>query len=181
MRRVATATRRTVEETMKRMKTKKTVAIRELHCGTTGRKITKTRSTKKMKMRRGENDFAEALGKTAFYLGLLLNLGFVAVRRARFLVNVPPGLQRLALELHMDGNMVLTVPALCHGFTFIDKAGPVEYGAVALILLLAISGAVMRYYRNRRAKLVARMIHSQRALALLLLVLLLIHVSGGED
>ncbi|BES80503.1 hypothetical protein [Pyrodictium abyssi] len=117
----------------------------------------------------------------AFYLGLLLNLGFVAIRWARFVVSVPPGLQRLALELHMDGNMVLTISALWHGFTFMDRAGLGEYGAVALILLLAISGMVMRYYRSRRAKLVARMIHSQRTLAFLLLVLLLIHVSGGED
>ena len=50
------------------------------------------------------------------------------------------GLQRLALELHMDGNIMLAIPALWHGFTFIDSAGPVEYGAVALILLLTISG-----------------------------------------
>ncbi|ALL00396.1 hypothetical protein Pyrde_0346 [Pyrodictium delaneyi] len=128
-----------------------------------------------------ENEYAEAMGEIAFYLGLLLNLGFVAVRWARFVVNTPPGLQRLALELHMDGNIVLTIPALWHAYTFIDKAGPVEYAAVTLILVLTLSGIVMRYYRNRRARLIARMIHSQRILALLLLVLLLIHVAGVED
>jgi len=128
-----------------------------------------------------ENEYAEAMGEIAFYLGLLLNLGFAAVRWARFVVNTPTGLQRLALELHMDSNIVLAIPALWHAYTFADKAGLVEYAVVVLILVLTLSGIVMRYYGSRRARLIARMIHSQRILALLLLVLLLIHVAGVED
>ncbi|WP_048191484.1 hypothetical protein [Pyrolobus fumarii] len=126
-------------------------------------------------------EYAKTMGKIAFYLGLMLNLGFVAVRWARFVVDIPPGIQRLALELHMDGNIVLTIPALWHAYTFAEKAGPVEYGAVTLILLLVASGIVMRYFRGRRAKLVARAVHTQRILALMLLVLLLVHVASAED
>ncbi|NOZ89443.1 MAG: hypothetical protein GXO15_05910 [Crenarchaeota archaeon] len=121
-----------------------------------------------------------ALGEAAFYGGVALNLGFVGLRMLRGLVDVPPRLQRLALEVHMDGNIALGAAGLMHGAANLGEAGPIEYGMAVLIVFLMASGMLMRYWRGRRAKLVARMVHTQRFLALLLLVLAVAHVEAMD-
>ncbi len=121
-----------------------------------------------------------ALGEAAFYGGLALNLGFVGLRMLRGLVDVPPRIQGLALEVHMDGNIALGAAGLIHGAANLDEAGPIEYGMAVLIVFLIASGMLMRYWRGRRAKLVARMVHTQRFLALLLLVLAVAHVEAMD-
>jgi len=129
-----------------------------------------------------DNDVAEAMGEVAFYGGLMLNGAFVAVRWARRLgvAAIPPAALRLAMELHMDGNVVLALLALTHGYVFLGEAGPLEYSLAALVVLLTGTGLVMRYYRGRRARLVARLVHSQRVLALLLLALAALHVAARD-
>ncbi len=123
----------------------------------------------------------EVAGSIAFYGGLALNTFFVAVRWASSVgAPVPPGVRRLAMELHMDGNIALAVPAYLHGYTMLGRATLLEYAIGALITILLVSGVTMRYFKSRRAKLVARMIHGQRVLALLLLVLLVLHVASRE-
>ncbi len=128
-----------------------------------------------------EDDFAEGLGEVAWNLGLALNLAFVAVRWSRRYLAFPPRFLKLALEVHMYGNVALAVPALYHGYAFLDKAGPVEYAIGVIIVVLIASGLLLRYARYRGLRRVMKLIHSQRALSLLLLVLLLIHTAVAED
>ena len=128
-----------------------------------------------------EGEFAEGLGEVAWNLGLALNLAFVAVRWSRRYLAFPPQFLKLALDVHMYGNVALAVPALLHGYVFLDKAGPVEYATGLIIVVLIASGLVLRYARYRGLRRAMKLIHSQRALSLLLLALLLIHTAVAED
>jgi hypothetical protein len=126
-------------------------------------------------------DIVAALGSVAFYLGLLLNLGFVAFRWSRALgLNPSPQLARIVMEIHMDGNLVLGGLAGIHGLLSIGHATLLEYVLGVLLATVLASGLAMRYLRYRQAKVVARVVHVQRALALLLLALVLVHVAARE-
>jgi len=120
---------------------------------------------------------AEALGEVAFYGGLVLSGGYSAVKYTRRYIKLPPRIIRLSLDIHSLGNLALAPLALIHGYVNLEYAGPIEYAMAALIIILVASGATLRYVRNRRAKIAARLIHSQRALAILLLVLALLHIA----
>jgi len=120
---------------------------------------------------------AEALGEAALYGGILLSGGYSAVKYARRYVRLPPQVIRLSLDIHSLGNLALAPLALIHGYVNLEYAGPIEYAMAVLIVLLVVSGATLRYVRSRRAKIAARLVHSQRMLALLLLVLALLHVA----
>ncbi len=128
-----------------------------------------------------EDEFAKELGEAAWNLGLALNLAFVAVRWSRRYLAFPPQFLKLALDVHMYGNVALAVPALYHGYTFLGKAGPLEYAIGVIIVVLIASGLVLRYAKYRGLRRAMKLIHSQRALSLMLLVLLLIHTAVAED
>jgi len=120
---------------------------------------------------------AEALGEAAFYGGLVLSGGYSAIKYTRRYIKLPPQVIRLSLDIHSLGNLALAPLALIHGYVNLEYAGPIEYAMAALIIILVVSGATLRYVRNRRAKIAARLVHSQRALAILLLVLALLHIA----
>ena len=123
-------------------------------------------------------DYAEVLGEVAFYGGLALNIFFIAVRWARLVASIPPGLTRLALELHMSGNPVLAALGLIHGYMMSGAATILEYIIAVLIVVLVATGLVLRYARHRGLKAAARLLHTQRALTILLLALLIVHVTA---
>jgi predicted membrane protein len=127
-------------------------------------------------------DFAASAGSIAFTGGLVLNALFTIYNRARRLgLSIKAVPARYVLDLHIALNVALSILAFWHAFVFASRAGPVEYGAVGLIVLLLASGLVMRYVGYRRARLLSRMVHAQLVLSLVLVALLLIHVgSVGE-
>jgi len=120
---------------------------------------------------------AEALGEAAFYGGVVLSGGYSAVKYARRYVRLPPQVIRLSLDIHSLGNLALAPLALIHGYVNLEYAGPIEYAMAALIIILVVTGTTLRYVRNRRAKMAARLIHGQRTLAIILLVLALLHIA----
>jgi len=120
---------------------------------------------------------AEELGSAAFYGGIFFSGGYVAFKYAATPLRVPPRLRRLALDVHGFGNLALAPLALIHGYLNIQYATVLEYAMAALIVFLTVSGLTLRYVRNRRLKLAARLVHGQRILALALLVLAVLHVA----
>ena len=120
---------------------------------------------------------AELLGWAALALGLAINVAFVALRWARRAgLDVEPRHLATALRLHASGNAALAVLALTHGAIMAPEATPLEYLLGLLVAVAVATGALMLAARGRRAKLVARAVHVQRALALALLALHLVHV-----
>ena len=130
-----------------------------------------------------EYEANESLGSIGFYGGVLATLVYVAPKYARQLLGLrlPPRVYRYTLDLHAAGNMAAAVAALTHGYLNIRYATPLEYAMAVLIVLLVVTGLVMRYAENRKAKLVARLVHGQRVFALTLLVLALLHQALMED
>ena len=129
---------------------------------------------------------AGALGEAAAWGAGLSTIQYMIVRRAlpRFYLLEPryrARLARLSLDIHSYGNLASLGLGLSHGYINRSAASLLEYLMVGLAIILAVSGLTMRYLRDRRARLVARMIHGQRILALLLLTLVIIHVSKMED
>ena len=128
-------------------------------------------------------DIATSAGSIAFTGGLVLNTLFTIYNRARKL-----GFKSLRslpakhiLDLHIATNVALALLAFWHGYMLSYSAGPVEYASVGLIALLLLSGLIMRFVGDKKARLVSRMVHAQLALSLVLVALLFIHVSSvGE-
>ena len=121
------------------------------------------------------------LGEAAAWLAGFASVQYFVVRRAITMLrgSLEPRLlarlSRLSLDAHSYGNLAAFALGFLHGYPVLSIASPLEYSMIALAVVLTASGITMRYLRSRRAKLVARMVHGQRVLALILLVLVLIH------
>ena len=125
-------------------------------------------------------EVAESAGSLAFTLGLLANMGFVGYKWAKLHAKIK-GSYRHVLNTHILLNILLGGLAIYHGYSLREAAGPVEYASVAAIIIILLSGLLLRYAKNRHLKWFARHIHVQRALALLLLILVVIHVATIGD
>ncbi|MEB3845401.1 MAG: hypothetical protein LRS48_06980 [Desulfurococcales archaeon] len=130
-----------------------------------------------------ENEGEETLGSIGFYGGLFATLIYVIPKYARqYLgISLPPKLYKYALDIHSIGNPIAATAAFIHGYLNMQYATTLEYVMVALIIFLTISGLIMRYAKWRKIKLAMRLIHSQRILAIILLVLVLIHQGLAGD
>ena len=126
-------------------------------------------------------ELAEELGEYAWSLGLALNLAFVGVWWSRRYLAFPPWFLRAVLGTHMYGNIAVSVPAFYHGYALLGRAGILEYAVGAVMLVLLVSGVVLRYARHRGVRRALNLVHSQRILSLVLLVLLLLHTAVAED
>ena len=87
---------------------------------------------------------------------------------------------RLQLDLHSYGNLAAAALAGMHGLANLQTATLLEYAMATLIAALTASGILLRYSRNRRLKLYARLLHGQRILALALLALATIHAETRD-
>ncbi len=130
-----------------------------------------------------ENEGEETLGSIGFYGGLFATLIYVIPKYARqYLgISLPLKLYKYALDIHSIGNPIAATAAFIHGYLNIQYATTLEYVMVALIIFLTISGLIMRYAKWRKIKLAMRLIHSQRILAIILLVLVLLHQGLAGD
>ncbi|MCE4610123.1 MAG: hypothetical protein F7C36_07100 [Desulfurococcales archaeon] len=130
-----------------------------------------------------ENEGEETLGSIGFYGGLFATLIYIIPKYARqYLgISLPPKLYKYALDIHSIGNPIAATAAFIHGYLNIQYATTLEYVMVALIIFLTVSGLIMRYAKWKKIKLAMRLIHSQRILAIILLVLVLLHqgLAGG--
>ena len=124
--------------------------------------------------------FLKILGDIALYVGLSLN-GFYLFSRAavRSRASLMPA--RAILNFHIISNLLLESAVLIHAVGFIDKAGSIEYASVIIILLLTLSGFIMRVIGEKRAKLLSRLIHGQMILSIILIVFILLHVAYIKD
>ena len=127
------------------------------------------------------DDLAEGAGSLAWTGGLVATAAFVVYKHAYpRLVKAgikPPLNMRVALNLHIIISIVLGLVALYHAYVLRAYAGPIEYVAVGLILVLLISGLTLRYVKNRYVKIFSRVIHAQRLLSILLIIAILVHTA----
>ncbi len=130
-----------------------------------------------------ENEGEETLGSIGFYGGLFATLIYIIPKYARqYLgISLPPKLYKYALDIHSIGNPIAATVAFIHGYLNIQYATTLEYVMVALIVFLTLSGLIMRYAKWKKIKLAMRLIHSQRMLAIILLVLVLLHQGLADD
>ncbi|MCE4612471.1 MAG: hypothetical protein F7C07_01370 [Desulfurococcales archaeon] len=125
-------------------------------------------------------EVAESAGSVALFLGVLANVAFVGYKWARLHVRIRGSYKRV-LDVHIFLNFLLAGLAFYHGYALRDTAGPVEYASVAVIAVILLSGVLLRYAKNRHVKWFARHIHIQRALAVILLIVVAVHVLTIED
>lgn len=131
-----------------------------------------------------ENEFAESLGEVAWNLGPILVLAFVAYKyslpyHAKMGLRLPVR-YRHVLDLHIYSSIVLGLAALAHGYLLIEEATILEYTIGSIIVIMIVTGSLLRWSKNRRVKMYARLIHTQRLLAIILLILVAIH-TGLKD
>ena len=129
-------------------------------------------------------ELAEGLGEAAWNLGAPAVLAFVAYKHA-YLAAAKRGLRlpvklAWALRAHIAASVALGLAALAHGALLLEEAGPVEWASGALIAVLLASGALLYYSKSRNLKRLARLIHAQRLLSIILLVLVAIHVASMD-
>lgn len=140
----------------------------------------------KEKEKKEEKKLAKAASSLAFYLGIVLNLLFVFYKWLYPLIvkmGVKPVLSmRQALLGHSLSNALLGLLALYHAAYFRDKAGPVEYAAAALIILILSTGTAILVIRRGKARRLAIALHLQRLLSIALLISITLHVAlvGGD-
>ena len=131
------------------------------------------------------SELAEGAGSLAWGGGIVATLAFVVYKHAYpRLVRMgikPPVNMRHALNLHIVVSILLGLAAIYHGYSLRSYAGPVEYLAVGLIIVILLSGLTLRYVKNRHVKAFSRMIHAQRLLSILLLIAVLIHTATIGD
>ncbi len=125
-------------------------------------------------------DLAKSFGSLAWGGGLLLNILFVVVNRSRkiFKLKIPI---KLILNIHIATNILLAFLAILHGYAFIEAAGPIEYLSILLIIVLLVSGILLRYTSTRDLKLLNRLIHGQLILSIILALVIGLHVIYIED
>ncbi|MEB3779171.1 MAG: hypothetical protein GSR85_02930 [Desulfurococcales archaeon] len=132
-----------------------------------------------------ENELAESLGELAWGLGPVLVAAFVVYKytlpyQARLGLKLPIRFKHI-LDLHIYSSIVLGIVALAHGYLLLGEARLLEYVIGLVIVFMMVTGILLRWSRDRRVKMFARLIHAQRLLALLLLLLVIIHTSTIED
>ena len=128
-----------------------------------------------------EDELAEGLGEVAWNLGAPAVLAFVAYKHV-YLAAARRGLKlplRLswALRGHILASIALGVAGLAHGAMLLEAAGPVEWASGVLILALLVTGTLLYYAKSRRVRRLARLVHAQRLLSILLLVVVAVHVA----
>ncbi len=133
----------------------------------------------------GEGELAESLGEAAWNLGPILVIAFLIYKytlpyQVRMGIRLPLSFRHV-LDLHIYSSIVLGLMALAHGFMLIERARLLEYVIGVVIVVMLVTGALLRWSRDRRVKMFARLIHAQRILALALLVLVAIHTATMED
>ncbi len=127
----------------------------------------------------GEDEFATSLGELAWSLGPVLVAAFAAYKyslpyQARMGLRLPVRFKHV-LDLHIYSSIALGLVALAHGYMLLDKATILEYAIGAVIVFMMITGILLRWSKNRRVKAYARLLHTQRLLAVTLLILVAIH------
>ncbi len=125
-------------------------------------------------------DVANQLGSAAWIGGLFLNSVFVVINRARkiFRLRVP---MRAILDFHIITYVLLGIAGIIHGYSYLGVAGPAEYIAVGLILLLLTTGFFLRYVSSRKVRLLNRMVHGQLLLSIILAIVIGYHIAYIED
>lgn len=130
-------------------------------------------------------ELAEEAGSVAWTGGIAATLAFVLYKHAYpRLVKAgikPPVNLRQALDLHILLSVVLGALALYHGYMLRSYAGPIEYVATGLIIVLLVSGFTLRYVKSRYVKMFSRIIHAQRLLSILLIIAILVHTATIDD
>ena len=127
------------------------------------------------------NDTAKSFGEFAWNAGLFLILGFVAYKytipyQARHKIKMPVRYKHV-LDIHIFTSLILAAAALIHGFLLLEYATLLEYAIGAVIVFMVVTGVVLRWSKHRKLKMYARLLHTQRALALTLLILVTIHTT----
>lgn len=135
---------------------------------------------------READELGEGLGSLALYLGLIGVLGYVGYKRlylwgSRNGVKLPLSLST-ALQAHIALSVVGGIAALYHGYLLweSEEGGPFGVAAAAMAAVLLVSGSILYYSKSRDLKVFGRLIHAQRALALLLALFILLHVGIGD-
>ena len=131
-----------------------------------------------------ENEVAESLGELAWNLGPVLVAAFAVYKyslpyQARMGLRLPVRYKHV-LDLHIYSSIALGLVALAHGYLLLEEATVLEYAIGAVIVFMMVTGILLRWSKNRRVKAYARLLHTQRLLAVTLLVLVAIH-TGIRD
>ncbi len=131
------------------------------------------------------DEFAKSLGELAWGLGPVLVAAFVVYKhalpyQARLGLKIPVRFKHV-LDLHIYSSIALGIVALAHGYFLLGEARLLEYVIGFVIVFMMVTGILLRWSRDRRVKMFARLIHAQRLLAFLLLLLVIIHTSTIED
>lgn len=112
---------------------------------------------------------------------MFLILGFVAYKytipyQAKHKIKMPVRYKHV-LDIHIFTSLILAAAALIHGFLLLEYATLLEYAIGAVIVFMVVTGVVLRWSKHRKLKMYARLLHTQRALALTLLILVTIHTT----
>jgi len=132
-----------------------------------------------------KGDIAESLGSLAAWGGGVLVAGFIIFREA-FLrlakagVRLPTRSFRAALVIHATTSMIFGLAGIYHGYLLRTHAGIIEYALVTVILFTLTSGVVLWFSRGSK-RLFARLLHAQRLLAFIILLLVIIHIITIKD
>ncbi|MCE4601948.1 MAG: hypothetical protein F7B18_02060 [Desulfurococcales archaeon] len=132
----------------------------------------------------GEDGIAEGLGELAWSVGPLLIVAFAVYKhilpyQTRMGLRLPIRYKHV-LDLHIYSSIALGLIALAHGYLLLEEATILEYAIGAVIVFMIATGVLLRWTKNRRLKAYARLLHTQRLLAITLLVLVAIH-TGLKD
>ena len=130
----------------------------------------------------GEEELGGGLGSLALYLGLIGVLGYV-IYKYLYLWSVRNGVKlpislSTALQAHIALSVVGGLAALYHGYLLwgSEEGGPFGVAAAAMATVLLVSGSILYYSKSRNLKVFGKLIHAQRALAILLALFVFLHV-----
>ena len=126
-------------------------------------------------------EVVEALGSLAAWGGGVLIGAFVVfregyMRMAKAGLRLPARVYRAAVNAHAATSAALGSAGLLHGYLLRGYATPLEYALAGLAAFTLATGVALRFSRGGTARY-ARLLHTQRLLALAILVLLLAHLA----
>jgi len=129
----------------------------------------------------GFEEFGKGLGVLAVALAFLFNLLYVFQKVLRSAGIKVPIKNIWLLRFHIISNALLGLAGIYHGYLYLNRAGLVEYILVAFIMVIIVSGMILRYAKNRKLKIFAKLIHAQRLISIILIILVGIHMAIIED
>ncbi|MGD1838119.1 MAG: hypothetical protein ACPKPY_08695 [Nitrososphaeraceae archaeon] len=133
------------------------------------------------------HQFLKLFGWIAIFIGLLANVPFILYIKIKKLsvrkIGSSDPITRDMLVVHkpvLNYHIVLNIIAFCiamiHFLGFINRIDPVSISIALVIIVLTLSGFLLRFIKFRNVQFFTRIIHTQIIMLILLVVLIIIHI-----